>query len=216
MVDAALRTTASMREAWNSAKIQGGRINWPRPLVASICSLIAAGTHSVRQACIENGKDATGFLRLALRDPEIKDEYELALQVRAENLTDQAIEISDDKDDDLDWDGRPNNAAVRRSELRIKTRLELAKAANPAKYRERGANGGATQVSVQQNVQNNVNVQVNLNHAQRLSAARRRKLLARQLPGSTSAPAPTAPSVIDAEFTAEKQKPDDDWMDSAD
>jgi hypothetical protein len=206
MVDAALRTQQSMREAWNSAKVEGGRINWPRQVVSDICALIAAGTHSVHRACAKHEKDHNAFLRLALRDPEIKDEYDLALQIRAENLADNVIEISDDDGNDLDWDGRPNNAAVRRSELRIKTRMELVKAANPGKYRERGANGGAPQVSVQQNVQNNVNVQVNLNHAERLASARRRKLQARKVQAGLP--------VIEAQFTEKKQEPDD-WMDSA-
>lgn len=211
MVDGALRHQGPMRDAWNEAKIVGGRISWPRSVIVDICAMIAAGTHTARQACIEHGKDPNGFLRLALRDPEIKDEYRLAQEIRAENFSDQTLELADDKDHDMDWDGKGNSANVKRSELQIKTRMELAKAANPAKYREKGP--GGTAINVQQNVQNNTTVALNLNHAERLSAARRRKNQA----------ATQAIPIVDAEFTPSTsnrtttvnrpQRGADDWMD---
>jgi len=204
-VDGALRTEPKMREAWNAAKIEGGRINWPRSIITEICNKIADGSHSVRTACESVGKDRNSFLRLALRDPEVKDEYELALQMRAEHFADEVIEISNDRSRDEDWEGKGNSAAVRRSELQIKARMQLAGAANPVKYRERTSDRTST-VNVQQNVQNNVNVELNLNHAERLAAARRRRKVASE----------TRP-VLEAQYeevpAAQGADAEDDWLD---
>jgi hypothetical protein len=167
LVEGAVRTDPEMGSAWHQACLDGKKINWPPDLLHEVCEEIAAGK-TIRWACEKHGRNHKEFLRLALRDPVIKEQYELARQVRAELLQDEIIEMADDDSHDIDLDGRGNGAAVRRSELKVKTRLEIAKAANPDKFREKGG----TKVNVETNVQNNV--QVNLNHSERLARAKTR------------------------------------------
>lgn len=167
LVEGAVRTDAEMGSAWHQACLDGKKINWPPDLLYAVCEEIAAGK-AISWACEKHGRNHKEFLRLALRDPVIKEQYELARQVRAELLQDEIIEMADDDSHDIDLDGRGNGAAVRRSELKVKTRLEIAKAANPDKFREKGG----TKVNVETNVQNNV--QVNLNHSERLARAKTR------------------------------------------
>lgn len=162
-----MRTDPEMGSAWHQAVLDGKKINWPPDLLHEVCEDIAAGL-SIRYACEKRQRNHKEFLRLALRDPVIKEQYELARQVRAELLQDEIIEMADDDSHDIDLDGRGNGAAVRRSELKVKTRLEIAKAANPDKFRE----NRQPKVSVETNVQNNV--QVNLNHSERLARAKTR------------------------------------------
>jgi hypothetical protein len=168
LVEGAVRTDPEMGSAWHQAVLDGKKINWPPDLLHEVCEDIAAGL-TIRYACEKRKRNHKEFLRLALRDPVIKEQYELARQVRAELLQDEIIEMADDDSHDIDLEGRGNGAAVRRSELKVKTRLEIAKAANPDKFRD---NRGGAKVSVETNVQNNV--QVNLNHSERLARAKTR------------------------------------------
>ena len=131
----------------------------------------------------------------------IKEAYALAKEIQAEHFADEVVEISDDKSRDEDWEGKGNSAAVKRAELRIKTRLQLAGAANPERYRER--NGGGTKVNVQTNVQQN-NTTINLNHAERLAAARRRRSQAKTVEAKVI-------KAQDAEYTEVPGKADD-WL----
>lgn len=167
LIEGAVRTDPEMGSAWHQAVLDGKKVNWPPDLLHEVCEDIAAGL-TIRYACEKRHRNHKEFLRLALRDPVIKEQYELARQVRAELLQDEIIEMADDDSHDIDLDGRGNGAAVRRSELKVKTRLEIAKAANPDKFREKGG----TKVNVETNVQNNV--QVNLNHSERLARAKTR------------------------------------------
>lgn len=132
---------------------------------------------SLRSACSAVGCSHVAFLRKVKRDGgELEKKYTEAIEIRADGIFDEIIEISDDGRNDymemLDREGnlrgwRENGEFTSRSKLRISARLSVIAMMSPKKY-------GAKQ---QIDLNANVNVEGTL-------ADGRRRAMARIKPGS--------------------------------
>lgn len=118
-----------------------------RPIVCSPKELLemlekyALYENTIDALCTEYHINTHTFFKLCRTYPEIEQVYRLAQAERAELLAQQTMAIADDDSDDVlvQPDGRftPNNANVRRSELRVKSRQYLMERYNPERFASR-------------------------------------------------------------------------------
>lgn len=160
LLEGLIRTVPERYGELKEARLAAARRDWDYETVYAICDEIAV-TGDAKEACVKRGKEIQSFLRLALRDPVVKDLYDTAQQLRAELWSAEVIRISDDMQNDFDLMGKPNAAAVKRSDLQVATRLKLMEHYNDKKY---GSGKGKTEV----------NVDIHIDAAARLESARKR------------------------------------------
>lgn len=96
---------------------------------------------TIAEMCAQYHMNTHTFYGLCRTYPEIEHTYRLAQKERAELLAQKTIEIADEDGEDvlIQPDGRftPNNANVRRSELRVKARQYLMERYNPERFATR-------------------------------------------------------------------------------
>jgi hypothetical protein len=129
-------------------------------LMDAICNRLTEG-ESLRSICRDDGMPSLGtFLRWVTQDVELKEQYALALKVRADYLLEEIFEIADDSTNDyvekLNKDGSTYVAVdsehINRSRLRVDVRKWSMGRMNPKKYGDfskmevTGADGGAVEV----------------------------------------------------------------------
>jgi hypothetical protein len=107
-------------------------------LANTIMSRIANG-ESVRKICTEpNMPSQDTFFRWVFDKPEFSEKYTKALEIKADIMRDEILEIADDGSNDtyIDKDGneRTNAEVVARSRLRVDTRKWLMARQAPRKY----------------------------------------------------------------------------------
>jgi hypothetical protein len=131
-------------------------------LMDAICNRLTEG-ESLRSICRDDGMPSLGtFLRWVTQDVELKEQYALALKVRADYLLEEIFEIADDSTNDyvekVNKDGSTyttlDSENINRSRLRVDVRKWSMGRMNPKKYGDfnkmelTGANGGAIEHSV--------------------------------------------------------------------
>jgi hypothetical protein len=77
------------------------------------------------------------------KHPEFADSLRRAREIAAHHYADQALEIADDKSNDLTPDGLPNHANVQRDRLRIDQRRWMAAKFNPATFGDKVLHTGS-------------------------------------------------------------------------
>lgn len=187
LLEGALRTVPERFAELKEAKLAAARKDWDYESVYALCDELALNG-DIRAACAKRGKNVQQFLHLALRDPVVKDLYETAQKLRAELWNAEVISIVDNAGDDLTLDGKPNMAAVKRSDLRAQTRMKLMEHYNDSKY------GAAKN-------KQDVTVTVNVNAVERLEAAQKRV---------RNRTTQTSPVLIEQEPAAPPCKPESD------
>lgn len=99
---------------------------------------------TLTQACNDVGFSVAQFHSVLRNNAELREAWESARPMRAEQMVERALaELDDDADDTLyDADGRPytNAAKIRRAELRVRTLLHLAARSDPERYGDRVIN----------------------------------------------------------------------------
>ena len=111
-------------------------------LVSAICQRIAAG-ESLRSVCRDEGMPSKTTVMRWLADERyesFRDHYARAVQVRADYLTDEILEIADDGVNDTYQTERgeaTNFDHIQRSKLRVDTRKWLMSKMVPRKYGDR-------------------------------------------------------------------------------
>lgn len=171
-----IRTDEKAKSEWEDAKTAALWRNWDLETLENILAHVASGG-SVRAGlnkyAIEEFKSAEiQFYKLLLRDAHFKEMYDEARMVQAEKMAiDDLLEISDNDDNDLTVDGRPNSAAVNRSRLKVQSRQWIAARLHYKRFGEKQ--------------QVDLNAHIIVDHAARLEEARRRKedLLKKPKPG---------------------------------
>lgn len=129
----------------------------------AICTRIANG-ESLRTICSDDDMpDKSTVFRWLAKHEEFATKYARAREVQAEAIFDEMLDIADDGSNDwmekrnadgevIGW--QENGEALRRSDLRIKTRQWVASKLLPKKYGDRqqmevsGPDGGALQVVI--------------------------------------------------------------------
>lgn len=147
----------------DDAKVKALQRIWSEDVFEEVLILIAMGS-TVAQACAEVFMEdkVPSFYKLMLRDSNCKAAYEEARMIQAEKMAiDDIIEISDNKEDDETFDGKPNSAAVNRSRLKVDSRKWIASKLHYKRFGDR--------------VQQDIEQTVIIDHAARLEAARKRK-----------------------------------------
>ena len=98
---------------------------------------------SLRSACASVGCSHVAFLRRVRTDKELEKKYVEAMEIRADGIFDELLEISDDGRNDymevLDKHGelkgyRENREFTGRSKLRVSTRQWMLSMLSPQKY----------------------------------------------------------------------------------
>jgi hypothetical protein len=155
-----VRTSKVHKTQYDEAKTSYLRTLWDDDTLDGVLGMIAAGSN-VADACAAHNREAKQLHTLVIRDPFYYAAYEEAMKIKALHVAEELTAESDDTSDDLQLDGRGNNAAVKRSELKIDTRKFIMSAWLTRVF---GKNGNAP-----------VNVNVTVNHAERLQEARARR-----------------------------------------
>jgi len=106
-----------------------------------ICNLIIDG-HSLTETARKIGVTRQAIYKWRKEDDNFAEMYQEALEVRAEGLMDEILQISDDDSRDVIVDeetGRKtgNTTAVQRDKLRVTSRNRLMQWLNPKKFSER-------------------------------------------------------------------------------
>src|SRR5690606_13080781 len=116
-------------------KTAGRPSDYSEALVDTICERIANG-ESLRTICVDEGMpDKSTVFRWLAKHEEFATKYARAREVQAEALADEMIDIADNGTNDwmekrnadgavIGW--QENGEALRRSDLRIKTRQWIA------------------------------------------------------------------------------------------
>ena len=131
---------------------------YPPGLAKEIMNRIAGG-EALYKICKEPGMpDRATFYNWLKTKPEVLEQYNLALEMRAELFADELLEIADYSKEDtyIDGDGktRTDTEVIGRSKLRVDTRKWIASRLLPKKYGDRtalehtGANGGPVLVTM--------------------------------------------------------------------
>lgn len=129
-----LRTDPRVRAQWEEAKLAALRNAWDIDTIEGIMADIAAG-HTIKK-CVEEkrGLSREAFFKLALADPLIKEMYDEARKVQAETMSDDIVEIADEDDGDMTFDGKGNSANVNRSRLKVDTRKYIMAAVHHKRW----------------------------------------------------------------------------------
>ena len=118
------------REQVDKAREQWLRYSWPEDAVSDICIAVSGGTF-LKDAVVEFGPvhlddPISSFYRLLQADPIYGERYRESRRMAMENMADEILSIADEDNDDLIQSGKggliSNPSAVRRAEVRIKTR----------------------------------------------------------------------------------------------
>lgn len=165
-LEAQLRCDPKAKAQWEDAKTAALWRNWDLETIEIILAEVAMGEtvkDSVQKHTYEAGPSAlTSFYQLLLRDEIVKDMYDQAREIQSEKMAiDDIITISDNADEDLTEDGKPNAAAVNRSRLRVQSRQWIAERMSFKRF------GDRKRVDLEANIV--------VDHAARLEEARRRK-----------------------------------------
>jgi hypothetical protein len=155
-----LRTDPRIRAQWEEAKLAALRNAWDIEVLEDIMSEIAAGQTLKYAVEIKHDKKIEAFYRLVLSDPLVKEMYDEARKIQAEQMADDILEIADDQSGDMTFDGKGNSANVNRSRLRADTRKYIMAAIH---HRRWGAK------STQE-----IDHKITVDHAARLEEARAR------------------------------------------
>lgn len=114
----------------------GQKIRYHPKLGEAICRAISNGM-TLTQVCKALKVRRFAILQWARQRPEFGVAYRAAREALVECWADDVIDIADDKTDDLiEFNGQlvPNSNAVKRSELKIKTRQWVMKSVVPRMY----------------------------------------------------------------------------------
>jgi len=155
-----VRTSKVHKTQYDEAKTSYLRTLWDDDTLDAVLGRIASGSN-VADACAAFDRRADQLHTLVIRDPFYYAAYEEAMKIKALHVAEELTAESDNTADDLQLDGRGNNAAVKRSELKIDTRKFIMSAWLAKVF---GKNGASP-----------VNVNVTVNHAERLQEARARR-----------------------------------------
>jgi len=155
-----IRTSKIHKTQYEEAKTAYLRSLWDDDTLDGVLGEIAAGK-SVEDACAAFDRLPRQLHTLVIRDPFIYSAYEEAMKIKALSIAEETTAIADDMSDDVQLDGRGNNAAVKRAEVRIDARKFHMSSWFSKVF---GKNGNQP-----------VNVNVTVNHAERLQEARARR-----------------------------------------
>lgn len=128
----------------NMAKKTGRPTKFTIDLGTKICKRIAEG-ESLRHICRDEDMPNRSTVHLWLLDVEMKafsDQYEIAVNVRAEGMFEEILDIADDGSNDIetrtDINGDeyevPNHEFIQRSRLRVDTRKWFLSKVMPKKF----------------------------------------------------------------------------------
>jgi hypothetical protein len=114
-------------------------------LAKLICKKLATTSISLRKLCEQNNElpCASTVFDWLTKKPKFLEQYQRARVAQTHVLIDESLEIADDADNDIleseteyGTSKTSNSAAVQRADLRIKTRMHLAKILNKKNYSE--------------------------------------------------------------------------------
>lgn len=139
---AAVRKAAAAKVTSNAhARERKPRIVFSAELLATILDRVAGGEPLSKVCNSPDMPTRKAFLEWVAKDPSIREQYEFAMQMRADLYADEIISIADDglNDTYLDDEGnaRTNADVVARSKLRVDARKWYASKLAPKKYGER-------------------------------------------------------------------------------
>lgn len=160
-------TIPAAKVAWQAAQHHARRARWPLELMEEIMVDIAAGA-IIKEAVEARGMKPNEFYYLALKDPEIKQMYDDAQQIRIESMAEAIIAVSDDAEQDFNEYGRLNSENINRAKLKVDTRKWLMSRLGWKRFGDR--------------LQTEQNVNLVVDHAERLNAARKRVETLRSVP----------------------------------
>ena len=154
-------------EELRAAQLTWYRRDWPMERIEEMLTLIALGRTNKKAA--EELQLLPGeleqFMRIMLRDPELKVIYDEAREMQAESWSDEMVDIANDGRNDTYVDDKGNvrvdHDVVNRSKLRVNTMQWLMGRIHHKRFGDK----------LHQTVDGNLNV----NHTEILDNARRRK-----------------------------------------
>lgn len=112
--------------------------DYTEELAQTICDQIMQG-NSLRKICEADGMPDRGtVLRWVAKNNEFRNQYAQAMNIRAEVIFDEILDIADDgtRDYEVDEGGKqtPNYDHIQRSRLRVDTRKWVVSKMLPKKY----------------------------------------------------------------------------------
>lgn len=161
-VDAYLISNVAAAGQLRDAKMLWNRREWPMHKVEDLLEKIAMGC-TVKDAAYRCGideKQLPSLYRVLLQDKAMRKMYDEARELGAEVMADDIIDISDDRENDRDEEGKANHELINRSRLRVDTRKWLMGKHVARRF-------GDTKHHVHEG-------ELNINHAAILSGGRRR------------------------------------------
>lgn len=202
-IEACVRSDPAERTAWDDAQLSALKRGWSsfdfQDIFERIASGMPVGKAILDVKGVSSGVEHGKFYRILVQDSALNEMYMNALKARSLGMSEEIIEIADDKTGDMGDNGKggdvPNNAAVNRAKLRVETRRALM---------------GAWHTKMFGEAKNNTQVNVQVNYAQTLEAARSRANKRSDAPAAV----PAIPQkIIDAAFT-DVVSPADDPLDT--
>jgi hypothetical protein len=156
-----LRTSKEARAQWDEAKLNALWKGWDIETMEDVLVEIAMGS-TVKNALDGRGLKYEGFYALVMRDSIVKEMYDEAQKIRMEGMADDILEISDNGETDRDaGTGRVNHEVVARDKLRTDNRKWLMARLHYKRFGDR--------------LQTEQEIKLVVDHASRLTAARKRK-----------------------------------------
>lgn len=123
-------------------------IEYGKEITEKICSLIASGQSVKKISELKGMPNADTIHSWVAKYPDFTEAYYSAIKVRVARYADEIADISDDDSKDLiDVDGKPmqNGVAVRRADIRIRTRQWMLERMLPERFGNKIAISGEIQ-----------------------------------------------------------------------
>jgi hypothetical protein len=165
-LEGAMRVNSIAKEQYQAAKMDALRRNWTQDEIEDVMVSIMTGQHGgyLNKILEDLMLDQRSFYVLMTRDPEVRELYEEARQIQAENMADKMQMIADDGENDTYTDDkgrtRVDNDVVQRSRLRVDTMKWRVSKLHWKRFGDK--------------VQQEQNVNLNVNHAEKLEQGRKR------------------------------------------
>lgn len=165
LVQAYMITNAKAKTQYEEAQLEWMRREMDFESIEAIFGMVAGG-RTVKDACAEAMIPYDTFYRWVLKDPLLREEYEMARQIQAEGMLDDMIEIADTQASGevyLDSKGntRIDYEAIQRSKLKVEQRRWQMAKMNPKRFGEK--------------IHQEVDQRVTVDHSEALERARKRK-----------------------------------------
>jgi len=159
MVAGITETIPEAKVVWEQAQRSQLKLRWPDDLIEDIMIDIASG-EIIKDAVEKRGLPAHEFYHLALKDPDFRQMYDDAQQIRIESMAEDIVAVADDTKEDFNEYGRLNSENINRARLKVDTRKWIMSRIGWRRFGDR--------------LQTEQNVNLTVDHASRLDAARKR------------------------------------------